>query len=88
MIYTDHEQAELECRLNNRHSRANGLPENWKPVRIVHVFGERYGDPYEDEAWQPQRVVESDHDETAMRARRTQYHAEAPDFQPSDNWPD
>ena len=61
------EQAQLECDLTMRKSPGGGL---WVPKLIVHVFGERHGNPYEDEAWQPQRVDTGD-----QHVRRTMYHA-------------
>lgn len=65
MIYHEKEQADLECRLNMRKCPSGGL---WVSKPIVHIFGEHTGSPYEDEAWQPQRI-----DTDEQRARRTMY---------------
>ena len=65
MIYTDKEQAQLECDLMTRKAPSGGL---WIPVRIVHTFGEHTRSPYQDEAWQPQRV-----DTPEQRTRRMMY---------------
>lgn len=73
MIYSDKEQAQLECDLLNRKHEALGTGRTWVPVKGVHVVGGHTGSPYEDEMWQPTEAVTTAHGPRTQAVRRTMF---------------